>query len=249
MGLNKCWNFKVGCVCFKCNLLFIFALKSEAMLQPGTLSFLQKLAKNNNKEWFDQHRDDYAGAKEDYEMLVTEILRGLAATEPLFKEQKAKDCIFRIFRDVRFSKDKTPYKPNFGAFFSRGGRKFPGAGYYLHLEPGGKSFAGGGLWMPEPPILKSVRQEVDYNFAEFKKIIEDKKFKKYFSKIEGEQLVKLPQGYSPDNAAAEYLRHKSFVVTHKLDDVTISSKGMAKKAMEVFSSMKPFIDFLNRSLD
>ena len=136
------------------------------MLQQATITFLTKLSKNNNKPWFDKNRDAYAIAKDDYEVLVDNLLVALSAVEPVFKEQKAKDCVFRIFRDVRFSKDKTPYKPNFGAFFSKGGRKYPGAGYYLHVEPGGKSFAGGGLWMPEAPILKAVRQEIDYNYKE-----------------------------------------------------------------------------------
>lgn len=93
------------------------------MIQPGTITFLEKLSKNNNKPWFDKHRDDYAAAKEDFEAAVTEILGGLSVSEPLFKEQKAKDCIFRIFRDVRFSKDKTPYKSHFGAFFSKCGKQ------------------------------------------------------------------------------------------------------------------------------
>src|SRR3954462_7481143 len=146
------------------------------MLQPETIAFLGKLAKNNNKPWFDKHREDYAAAKEDHEEMVTSILAALSATEAVFKEQKAKDCIFRIFRDVRFSKDKTPYKAHFGAFFSIGGRKFPGAGYYLHTEPG-KSFIGGGLWQPEAPLLKAVRQEIDYNYDDFRKIIENKTFK------------------------------------------------------------------------
>src|SRR5262249_40592197 len=116
------------------------------MLQPATLTFLSKLSKNNNKPWFDKNKDSYTAAKEDYEALAGDILAALSVKEPVFKEQKPKDCVFRIFRDVRFSKDKTPYKAHFGAFFSKGGRKFPGAGYYLHIEPGGKSFAGGGLW-------------------------------------------------------------------------------------------------------
>ncbi len=218
------------------------------MLHNATISFLESLATNNNKPWFDQHRDEYAVAKEDFEILISEILSGLAESEPMFKEQNAKDCIFRIFRDVRFSKDKTPYKPNFGAFFSKGGRKFPGAGYYLHLEPGGKSFTGGGLWMPEAPLLKAVRQEVDYNFAEFGKIIEDKKFKKIFGKIEGEQLKKLPAGYTDDNPAAEYLKLKSFTVMHQLDDENLVSKTFVKKTLEVFGTMKPFIDYLNRAV-
>ena len=219
------------------------------MLQPATITFLEKLARNNNKPWFDKHRDDYAEAKEDFEIFVGTILDGLATSEPLFKEQKAKDCIFRIFRDVRFGKDKTPYKSHFGAFFSRGGRKFPGAGYYVHIEPGGKSFVGGGLWVPGPSLLKAVRQEIDYNFDEFSKIIEDKKFKKLFKKINGEQLKKLPQGYTEDNAAIEYLKMKSFTVGHNITDADITGKGFEKKTLDIFNTMRPFADFLNRSMD
>jgi len=218
------------------------------MLQTDTITFLQKLSKNNNKPWFDNHRDDYLAAKEDYEVFVTQLLVGLAGLEPLFKEQQAKDCIFRIFRDVRFSKDKTPYKAHFGAFFSKGGRKFPGAGYYFHLEPGGKSFAGGGLWVPEAPLLKAVRQEIDYNFDEFSSIIENKKFKTLFKKIEGEQLKTLPQGYTADNPAIEYLKMKSFTVSRNIPDTDVMGNGVVKKAMDVFTTMQPFIDFLNRSL-
>jgi len=218
------------------------------MLQANTITFLQKLSKNNNKPWFDKHWDEYQSAKEDYEVFVTQILEGLSVSEPLFKEQRAKDCIFRIFRDVRFSKDKTPYKAHFGAFFSKGGRKFPGAGYYFHLEPGGKSFIGGGLWVPDAPLLKAVRQEIDYNFGEFKGIIENKKFKALFKKIDGEQLKTLPQGYAADNPAIEYLKMKSFTVSCNIPDTDVLEKGVVKKAMDVFTTMRPFIDFLNRSL-
>ena len=220
------------------------------MLQAATLTFLEKLSKNNNKPWFDKHRDEYMAAKEDFEVYVGKVLEGLSVKEPLFKEQKAKDCIFRIFRDVRFGKDKTPYKSHFGAFFSRGGRKFPGAGYYVHIDPaGGKSFAGGGLWVPEPPLLKAVRQEIDYNFKEFKKIIEDKKFKKLFNEINGEQLKKLPQGYAEDNPAIDYLKMKSFTVSNSITNADITGKGFVKKTLDAFDTMRPFADFLNRSLD
>lgn len=218
------------------------------MVQAGTIKFLEQLSKNNNKPWFDEHREAYAAAKEDFEGIVTDILAALSEKEPLFKEQKAKDCIFRIFRDVRFGKDKTPYKAHFGAFFSRGGRKFPGAGYYLHLEPGGNSFAGGGLWVPEAPLLKAVRQEIDYNFAEFSKIMADKKFGKFFEQVNGEQLKKLPAGYEADNPAMAYLKMKSFTVSHKLADTDLAGKGFEKKVMEVFNAMHPFIDFLNRAV-
>lgn len=218
------------------------------MLQATTITFLEKLSKNNNKPWFDKHRDDYQAAKEDYEVFVTEILAGLSAIDPLFKEQQAKDCIFRIFRDVRFSKDKTPYKAHFGAFFSKRGKKFTGAGYYFHLEPGGKSFAGGGLWMPEAPLLKAVRQEIDYNYDEFRGIIGNRKFKTMFKEINGEQLKTLPQGYTADNPAIEYLKMKSYTVSGNIPDADVKGKSVVKKVMDVFTTMRPFIDFLNRSI-
>lgn len=218
------------------------------MLQATTLQFLSKLGKNNNKEWFDKNRDAYATAKEDFEIFVTDILGRLAKTDPAFSQYKAKDCIFRIFRDVRFSKNKAPYKANFGAYFSSTGRKGPGAGYYIHIEPG-KSFAGGGLWMPEGPVLKAVRQEIDYNFGDFKKIINGAKFKKLFDKMEGETLKTVPQGYAADNPAIDYLKMKSFVVTTKLDDKDITAKTFASKCMDVFTTMSPLVAFLNRPIE
>ena len=217
------------------------------MLQKATLHFLEQLATNNNKPWFDAHRDEYLAAKEDFEGLVTGILGKLAESDPVFKEQTAKDSVMRIFRDVRFSKDKTPYKNNFGAGFSKAGRKFPGAGYYLHIEPG-KCFAGGGMWMPEGPQLKAVRQEIDYNFKEFSAIVEDKKFKKLFGAVEGESLKKLPQGYAEDNPALHYLKLKSFTVGCKLSDDDLTGKGLEKKIMEAFITMKPLVDFLNKAV-
>ena len=212
------------------------------------MSFLSKLEKNNNKPWFDKHRKEYEAAKAAYEEMVTELHNGLSKIEPALADQKPKDAIFRIFRDVRFSKDKTPYKAHFGAAFSRGGKKAMDAGFYFHMEPG-KSFLAGGMWMPDGPLLKKVRQEVDYNLEEFKAILGDKKFKKYFKDIEGEKLKTLPQGYTADNPAIEYLKMKSFVVSTKLDDKTLASKNAVPKVVEIFTVMKPLVDFLNRALD
>ena len=219
------------------------------MLQPDTVRFIERLSENNNKPWFDAHRDEYVAAKADFERFVELLMGQLVEIEPALSEQKAKDSIFRIFRDVRFSKDKTPYKGHFGVYLSRGGRKYSGAGYYLHIEPGGKSFIGGGLWMPEPSLLKAVRQEIDYNFEEFKNIINEKNFRKLFSNIEGERLKTLPQGYGAENPAIEYLKMKSFTAGHNLEDKELTSRGFGKKAVDVFTIMKPFVDFLNRPMD
>ncbi|HRO41926.1 MAG TPA: DUF2461 domain-containing protein [Flavipsychrobacter sp.] len=219
------------------------------MLQPSTIKFLETLSQNNDKTWFDAHRDEYAEAKQDFENFVTTLLDKICELEPELRNQKAKDCIFRIFRDVRFSKDKTPYKSHFGVYFSKGGRKYEGAGYYLHIEPGGKSFAGGGLWMPEPALLKKVRQEIDYNFEEFQKILQEKSFKKFFKELEGEKLKTLPQGYATDNPAIEFLKMKGFTAGNYLKDEVLTKKDFANKCLEIFTAMKPLVDFLNRAMN
>jgi uncharacterized protein (TIGR02453 family) len=220
------------------------------MLQAATLDFLTQLSAHNNREWFEKNKASYEAAKADFEALVSKLLPALVPIEPMLKEQQAKDCIHRIYRDVRFSKDKSPYKTNMGAVFSKGGRKFEGAAYYLHIESGGKSFAGGGMWMPQPAVLKKLRQEIDYNTDEFKGIVEGKAFKKMFQAMHsGEPLKKVPAGYDADHPAAEYLKFKSFTVGHNLSDKDLCSKGIAAQIEKIYSTMAPFVDFLNRSMD
>jgi uncharacterized protein (TIGR02453 family) len=215
------------------------------MLQQSTFKFLKDLKKNNNKPWFDKNRGAYENAKADFEEFITDVLAKLAKTEPAFKELKAKDCIFRIYRDVRFSKDKTPYKAHFAAAFSKGGKKHMAAGYYIHLEPG-SIFLGGGMWMPEPDALKKIRQEIDYNFKDFQKIVNGASFKKTFNKLSEEDKLKtLPKGYEANNPAIEYLKLKSFVASCKMDDKDIMDKNGAAKCEKIYSAMKPLIDFLN----
>lgn len=216
------------------------------MLQPQTLQFLRNLKEHNNKTWFDASRKEYDAARKDFEGFVAALLKALTPLEPALGGQAAKDCTYRIFRDVRFSKDKTPYKSHFGAFFAKGGRKWDGAGFYLHLEPGA-IFAGGGLWMPEPALLKKVRQEIDYSFEEFSDIISNKGFKKLFPKLNGEALSRPPQGYEAGNPAIEFLKMKSFTAGTALKDEDLTSKDAAQKIAPAFTTLSPFINFLNRA--
>lgn len=218
------------------------------MITNKTIKFLKDLKLNNSKEWMDSNRKDYEAAKQNYEDFVTALIAGLSTFEPAFKELQAKQCTFRLNRDVRFSENKAPYKSNFGAAFSKGGKKLPDAGYYFHLEPG-SSFIGGGIWMPPADLLKAVRQEIDYDLPAFKKILDQKDFKKLYPKIDGEQLKTAPQGYSVDNPAIEYLRFKSFTVGHAVPDKNITGKDFVAETVHSFKVMKPFIDFLNRSLE
>ncbi|ASZ10150.1 DUF2461 domain-containing protein [Chitinophaga pendula] len=219
------------------------------MLQATTLKFLKTLDKNNNKPWFEANKDAYQDAKADYESMVQQLIDGLAKQDAAVEGLQVKDCVFRIYKDVRFSKDKTPYKTNMGAAFSPGGRKSPRPGYYFHLQPGGQSFAGGGLWMPDGPLLKKVRQEIDYNFDEFQDIISNKEFIKYFGKIEGESLKTVPQGYQPDNPAIAYLKLKSFTTWHRITDEMCTQPTLVREVLKVFAVMQPFVKFLDRALD
>lgn len=220
------------------------------MLQPSTLKFLKSLKKNNNKPWFDAHRKDYESAKEDFSAFVQAVIDKHGKKDKTINQLKAKDCMFRINRDVRFSKDKSPYKTNMGAYINRGGKKSVFGGYYFHCEPG-ESFMGGGLWMPMPPELNKVRQEIEYNFNEFKKIVQSKKFKSIYKDLSRSVeyvLTRVPKGYEPTNPAAEYLKMKSFVALANLKDSDITSKNLISKTVEAFEALQPLVEFINEAV-
>lgn len=218
------------------------------MLQPSTLQFLRDLGAHNTKEWFDAHREDYDVARKDFEAFTDKLRVALTPIVPGLEGQRAKDLTFRIFRDVRFSKDKRPYKDNFGAYFCRAGKKAPDAGYYLHLQPG-KAFLAAGLWMPEGPLLKAVRKEIDYNLNEFRGIVEDKAYKKVFKELEGDRLKTPPQGFAADHPGIEYLKRKSFISSSPISDEIFTSKDAVKKCIAVLEKGRSLVDFLNRAVD
>lgn len=216
-----------------------------------TLKFLSQLAKNNDKSWFDENRKLYEEARKEYMGLIDEVILQLKKSDPAIGDQTAKTSIFRINRDVRFSKDKSPYKTNFGASINAHGRKSMMPGYYVHVEPG-KSFIGGGLYMAEPAMIKKVRQEIDYNFEEFQSILKSSSFKKTYKDIYDGKDVKLsrvPQGYEKDNPAAEYLKLKSWIVMREVPDEYMTDPKAATKIVKDLEVMQPLLAFLNKSLD
>ncbi|MGC4035289.1 MAG: DUF2461 domain-containing protein [Chitinophagaceae bacterium] len=221
------------------------------MLNTSTLKFLKDLKKNNNKPWFDAHRKEYEAAKADFGNLVQSIIDKHSKKDETIAHLKAKDCLFRINRDVRFSKDKSPYKTNMGAYINRGGKKSLFGGYYFHCEPG-QSFVGGGLWMPQPSELSKVRQEIDYNLGDFKKIISSKKFKSVYKDLSRDAeytLSRLPKRYENDNPAAEYLKLKSFVALTNITDAELTSKQLVNTITNAFDALQPMLEFINNSLD
>jgi uncharacterized protein (TIGR02453 family) len=222
------------------------------LITASTLSFLKSLKKNNNKPWFDANKSKYLEVRNNFEEFVALLLQKMALFDEDLKELEYKNCLFRINRDVRFSKDKTPYKINFSASFNKGGKKSIYAGYYLHLQPGGNSFIGGGLWRPEPEQLKKVRQEIDYCFPEFKKIIEVPAFKKNYGGLEKDQnqmLINIPKGYEKENPAADFLRMKSFVATKNIADDDLTNPKFMNQIVDSYKTLKPLLNFINRSFE
>jgi uncharacterized protein (TIGR02453 family) len=221
------------------------------MLQSTTLHFLKALKKNNNKEWFDANRENYNKAKADFENLVTQVLQQIAHFDKSVAHLQAKECMFRINRDVRFSNNKAPYKTNMAMYISAKGKKaIDAAGYYFHLEPG-KSFLAGGIWMPMSQELKKIRQEIDYNHEVFKKILGTKKFQTVFGSLdssEGMALKRAPKGYEEDNPAIEYLKLKSFVATSPIPDELLTDKKLVVEIGKKMETVFPLVHFLHEAL-
>ena len=214
---------------------------------PTTLQFLEDLSQHNDKGWFADHKTQYDAARGDFEAFVEELRIALSPFIPQLAEQRARDLMFRIYRDVRFSKVKTPYKTHFSAYFSRAGRKAVDAGYYVHYEPGGNCFISAGMWQPQGKLMKAVRQEIDYSREEIEGILEDKKFKKLWGGLEGERLRTVPQGYTAENPAIELLKYKNFIVSHRLPAAQWAKGDVVKKIVELCATARPLVDFLNRA--
>jgi uncharacterized protein (TIGR02453 family) len=212
------------------------------------LKFLNELAENNSKEWMDANRDWYLSVKASFLEDVTYLLKELIAVEPGLEVLRPKDCVFRQNRDIRFSPDKRPYKTNFAAYFSVGGKKSPGPGYYLHVQPG-ESFLAGGIWMPPADVIKKIRKEIDYSGKDLESLLQHPTFKTTFGEMEGEQLKTSPRDFGSDHPYIHYLRYKSFIVSRPIADETILTGSYKQEAVAKFAVMKPFHDFLARALE
>ena len=212
-------------------------------MQSSTLQFLKNLVKNNNRDWFNENKTLYLAAQQDVVSLVEELINEIAIFDEEVGRLDAKKSVFRIYRDTRFSKDKIPYKTNFGAGLGMGkGNKV--SGYYLHIEPG-KSFLAGGVYSPEPSVLKTIRQEISAFGNEFLELLEKDEFRNYFRGLSVEdKLKKVPQGFEKDDKMAEYLKLKHFIVTHPVSDEQLLSENAVKEFAEIFKAMKPLNDFL-----
>lgn len=216
----------------------------SSKIEASTLHFLKNLSKNNNREWFTENKDQYIAAQQNVLNMVENLIEKIGAFDEEIMKIDAKKSLYRIYRDVRFSKDKSPYKTNFGAGLGMGkGNKI--SGYYLHIEPG-KSFLAGGVYQPEPSVLKEIRKEISMNAKEFQEILQQDDFRNNFRGLSVEaKLQRVPNGFDKDDPMAEFLKLKNLIVVHPISDDALMEENATNNMAKIFQSMKPLNDFLS----
>lgn len=221
------------------------------MISKKTLQFLKDLRKNNNRDWFSLNKSRYEEARAEFEKFIYELIQEIERFDKSVSHLTAKDCVFRIYRDVRFSNDKSPYKTHLGAHISSAQAKseiHTRAGYYVHISDEDSMLAGG-AYKPSSEWLNAIRNEIYNNAKDLKKVINGTDFKKYFGTIEGEKLSRPPRGYDPNHPEIEFLKYKSFLAVHNLSESQILSKDFLSHSVKVFKTLYPFDKFLNQDRD
>lgn len=215
---------------------------------PVIFQYLKELAQNNNREWFNEHRTEYEKARVEFENLLAAFISHISLFDESIKGIQVKDCTYRIYRDTRFSPDKTPYKNHFGGYINAKGKKSEHCGYYIHLQPGNCLIAGGS-WCPPPKILKALRQAIYDNIEEYLSIVEDPEFKKYFPVI-GETFLKTaPKGFPKDFKYIDYLKCKEISCMYSIPDSFFMAPNAVEEAEDAIRQLKRFIDFVNYTVD
>jgi uncharacterized protein (TIGR02453 family) len=213
------------------------------------LKFLKDLSKHNDRAWFEKNKPKYLEAKQNFDTFIENLLNNLIAFDDSLTGLDPKKLSFRIYRDVRFSKDKRPYKTNMGAGISPHGKMVQEPGYYIHLEPENKSMIAGGIYMPDAVNLSKIRQEIDYTPDALKKILNEKKFKSIFGGFdESDKLKTMPKGYPKDHPHIEWLKLKSFIVVHTFTDKEVVDKKFIKDVTTACKTMMPLNSFLNEAI-
>ena len=210
--------------------------------------FLRQLAAHNEREWFHEHKSLYQTASQEFDKLLTILIARIGEFDPSVRHLQPKDCTWRIYRDTRFSLDKSPYKTHMGGFISAKGKKSLHLGYYFHLEPGGSLYAGGTYGLT-PKQIQEVRYSIYDEIDTYRKIIENKKFKRFFPTVGDEMLKVNPKGFPKDFPYMELLKPKDFTVWHHFDDSFFDQPDFIDTWVELAKVSKPFLDFINYTVD
>lgn len=218
-----------------------------SQISSKVFDFLKLIDKNNNREWFNDNKNLFLEAQSDFQDFTEELISEMGKFDETILKLDAKKSLLRIYRDTRFSKDKTPYKNYFGASLGMG-KINTKAGFYLHVQPG-KSFLGSGIYLPDSPVLKEIRKEISLFKDDFLKAIDDKDFKKYYGELDQEHTLKnVPQGFEKEDPMGEYLKLKSFIGVHNITNKDLSDKNAVKNISKIFEAAKPLNDFLDTSI-
>jgi len=212
------------------------------------IDFLSELTINNNRDWFNANKPKYLEVRELFENFVDEIILNLQENDPSLKGLTAKKSVFRIYRDVRFSGDKSPYKTNFGAYMVGGGRKSGRSGFYIHLDPA-ESFIGGGLYQPEPQRLKAIRQEIFGYPDEFLAVLQKPEFSDSYNLYEKDKLKRPPKGYPADFEHVDLLKYKHYIASKIIPDEWIGKDNLLEKIVKEFRILCPLSEYLNRAME
>ena len=212
-----------------------------------TLDFLRDLRANNDRAWFEQNRQRYDAARGNYEDFITDLIIQCSDFEDL-GGVTANDCIYRIYRDVRFSPDKTPYKTNIGAVIGKGGRKTIGRSYYIQIGPEGESMIAAGLYMPSKEQLEQMRRSIADDSSKLRKVLNKRDFKRYFNGLEGEMLKTAPQGYRKDHPDIDLLRHKQFLASSPLSEEQVLAPDLVEYVVGGFKALRPLETYIHEVL-
>ena len=210
------------------------------------LEFLSALAENNNRPWFEANRSWYERVRADFTVMVQGAVSEIAKEYDL-AERDAKKLLFRINRDVRFSSNKSPYKNNFSAAISQGGKKDVMVGLYIHIQPG-ESFLAGGCYSPTPEDLTAVRQEIDFNLGKLESVVNNKDFVAYYKTLRGEKLKTTPKGYEADNPAIEFLKMKQFYVSREFSDAQLLKTDLEKESAKAYKVLRPLVEYMREAV-
>ncbi|WP_143305683.1 DUF2461 domain-containing protein [Chitinophaga vietnamensis] len=212
-------------------------------LQASNLKFLEQLSEHNNREWFNEHKDRYLLELEQMETFAEGLLSMLSAHD-VIETPSGKQSLQRIYRDTRFSKDKTPYKTHWSGGFRRA-TKFRRGGYYFQIQPGNKTFVGGGFWNPNAEDIKRIREDIAFDPAPLRKILNSASFRKTFGVLQGEQLKTAPKGFDAGHEAIDLLRYKQFLLIRTFTDKEVLDAGFMKEMNRTFEAMRPFLDYMS----
>ncbi len=219
--------------------------KKTVSIQSSQFEFLKQLKKNNDRDWFNKHKERYLAEQANVIAFADDLLNEMNKHD-VIENESGKKMLFRIYRDVRFSKDKAPFKTCFSGNLKRATKARRGS-YYFHIEPG-NSFAGGGFWEPNPDDLKRIREEISADPKPMRKILANKAVKTYFGDLYGEQLKTTPKGFSPDDPALDLLRFKQFTFIRHFTDKEVLAPAFLKELNATFKAMRPFLDYMSEVL-